>query len=229
MGLMVPIIRRNRGLLNKLLGDGIMFYFNAPLENPAHAIDAINAALEMQEAMKPLHLELAREGIPPLGMRVGISSGRMVVGNCGPSDRTFSDYTVLGDTVNLGSRLEGANKVFGTRIMVNDRAYDLAADRFLFRPLGKVQVKGKRQGVMTYEALARIEAANDAHRKLAEMTAAVVTPFMAGDFRACLVAIEQMETLLGASKFTVFYRELCEQYLRQPPVGFDGQIVLTEK
>jgi len=229
MGEMVPVIRRHRGLLNKFLGDGIMYFFGAPRDNPSHAIDAVASALEMQEVMRSFNRSLVERNLPELSLRVGISSGLMVVGDAGPSDRSASDYTVLGDAVNLGSRLEGANKFFGTRVMVNSRVFDLAGSHFLFRPIGKIQVKGKVQGVMTYEALAAAEKAGDEQKKLAEMTAAMVTLFMAGRFADCVGAIGRLEAAFGRSTLSTLYRGFCEQYLLQPPAGFDGQIVLTEK
>lgn len=234
MGAMVPIIRKHRGkrpgYLNKLLGDGIMYFYGAPRDNPDHAVHAVESVLEMQDALVDFNKSVVKRNLPPLSVRAGLSSGNMVVGDAGPADRSASDYTVLGDAVNLGARLESANKAFGSRIMVNSRVFELAGDRFLFRPIGKLQVKGKLEGVMTYEPLATVEKATDEQKRLAELTAEVVMPFMAGEFARCLHAIEELEKAAGTSRLTALYRELCERYLREPPAGaFDGQIVLTEK
>ncbi len=117
MGEMVPLIRSHNGYVNKFLGDGIMFFFNAPYPNTDHAADAVSSVLDMQRAMIPFNEKLKSQGLPTLNMRVGIVSGDMVVGDAGPENA--SDYTVLGDNVNLASRLEGANKMTGTNTMIH--------------------------------------------------------------------------------------------------------------
>ena len=230
MGLMVPLIRGRRGYLNKFLGDGIMYFFGAPVDNSVHAYDAVASVLEMLDAMGPFNDSLAQEGLPRLEVRAGIASGNMVVGDAGPADRSASDYTVLGDTVNLGARLEPANKVFGSKILINHRTRELIGDRVLVRPIGKIQVVGKKEGVAAYEALSLIERATDEQKRLAEMTERMVRRFMEAAFEPCLAEAAGMEEAFGACKLTGLYRQLCEQYLRQPPgTDFDGQIVLTAK
>src|SRR5947209_17163290 len=105
----------------------------------------------MQKAMVPFNQKLLEQGLPTLGVRVGISTGRMVVGDAGSPDA--SDYTVLGDAVNFGSRLESANKFTGTQVLVSGRTAELSRDRFLFRPVGKLRVVGKSEEVDVVEAI----------------------------------------------------------------------------
>jgi adenylate cyclase len=228
MGLMVPVIRRHKGYLNKFLGDGIMYFFGAPYDNPNHAFDAVVSVLEMQEVMATFNKSLTERNLPNMAVRAGISAGNMVVGDAGAEDT--HDYTVLGDAVNLGARLEPANKVFGTLILVNARVKELCGERILFRPIGRIQVVGKTEGVMTYEPLALSEKASEKHRQLAELTGEVVNSFMKGNFEASLAEVGKLEAAFGASKLAGLYRKLSEQYLRDgAPAGFDGQIVLSEK
>jgi class 3 adenylate cyclase/CHASE2 domain-containing sensor protein len=228
LALMVPIIRRHRGLVNKFLGDGVMFFYGAPEEIAVHTEPAINTVLEMHQAMGPFNETLAREGLPTLSLRAGITAGPMVVGNAGSPDR--SDYTVLGDIVNLAARLEPANKVFGTRILTNDRARELVADRFLFRPVGRLKVLGKNEIVMVHEPICRLQEATAQQRRCAELTAAVVHAFVQRQFEACIKAADEMDAAIGPSKLTALYRRQCQAYLCQAPgEEFDGQIVLTEK
>jgi adenylate cyclase len=233
MGLMVPIIHANRGLRNKFLGDGIMFFFSAPRDNPRHARDAVATVLQMQDSMKRFNEGLAARGLPPVSMRAGISSGKMVVGDAGSLDDRFraNDYTVLGDVVNLGARLESANKATGTKMLLNDRARDLIdLEEFLVRPIGKLQVVGKTEGVMTFEPLCRRKEATEEQLKLAEMTTRVVDLFRDGQFQACMDAAIEMQLTFGEGKLARLYIELCNQYLVEPPTnGWDGQIVLFEK
>ena len=233
MGIMVPIIHQHRGLRNKFLGDGIMFFFNAPSDNPRHASDAVNTVLNMQEALIPFNEALARHNLPAVAMCAGISSGRMVVGDAGALTEPFraNDYTVLGDAVNLGARLESANKAVGTRVLLNERARQLLSDdEFLVRPIGKLQVVGKTEGVMTYEPICRRADATATQIKLAEMTTRLVEAFGAAQFACCIKLAEEMETVFGAGKLTLLYAKLSKRYLADPPSGeFEGLIVLDEK
>src|SRR5207248_7272570 len=114
---MVPIIHQNHGVVNKFMGDGIIFFFGAPRDNPQHAQDATNSVMQMQSALELFNQRLAQENLPNLRMRAGITTGTEIVGDAGPVGR--SDYTVLGDSMNLSARLESANKVTGTQILIS--------------------------------------------------------------------------------------------------------------
>ncbi len=228
LGLMSSIIRKHNGLVNKFLGDGIMFFFNAPRANPNHAIDAVETVLEMQQELIGFNDGLRTRGLPAITMRAGITTGSMVVGDAGGKGR--SDYTVIGDNVNLAARLESANKATDTKVMMTARTAELLGDRFLVRPTARLQVKGKTQGVDTCELIARAGDATDAQRRQAELGKAIFDAFVASDFAACLKAVDTLEAEFGPTKLTEAYRELSEQYLKAPPTNdFDGQIVLHEK
>ncbi|MES2584365.1 MAG: adenylate/guanylate cyclase domain-containing protein [Pseudomonadota bacterium] len=145
---MTTIIHRHGGTVDKFIGDAVMAFWGAPLDDPRHAENAVRAAIEMQSAMQALVQQLTQRGLPPIAMRVGLHTGRAVVGNIGSQSR-FS-YSVIGDAVNLASRLEGANKAFGTGILVSDTtARALPADITL-RLLDKVVVKGKSASIAVY-------------------------------------------------------------------------------
>ncbi|MBT6068694.1 adenylate/guanylate cyclase domain-containing protein [Candidatus Peregrinibacteria bacterium] len=150
---MSEVIIRNGGTVDKFEGDAIMAVFGAPLHEPNHAALACRTALEMQRKLAELRSRLISEGRPELHARIGVNSGPVVAGNIGSSDRF--DYTVMGDTVNLGSRLEGANKMFGTTILVGRNTYDAVqasehAGMFNFKPLDKIKVKGKEAEVEVF-------------------------------------------------------------------------------
>jgi adenylate cyclase len=228
LGLMSSIIKKHNGLVNKFLGDGIMFFFNAPRANPNHAIDAVETVLEMQHELVAFNEGLRRRGLPAITMRAGITTGSMVVGDAGGKGR--SDYTVIGDNVNLAARLESANKATDTKVMMTARTVELLNGRFLVRPTARLQVKGKTEGVDTCELIARTEQATDAQRRKAELGKAVFEAFVKSDFAGCLRAVEVLEAEFGQTKLTRAYFELSEQYLKEAPgEGFDGQIVLHEK
>jgi adenylate cyclase len=232
MSLMLPIIRENNGLWNKFLGDGIMFFYGAPIENPHHAGDAVRTVLQMQEALIPFNEEIKKQDLPPVTMRAGISTGPMIVGDAGSTDikHGASDYTVLGDEVNLGARLESANKYLGSKLLMNDFAAQLCGDEYLLRPMGNICVAGKTEGVLCYEPLCRRADATEAQKLMAKLSQEIVDSFCLSHFDACLKATETFEAEFGASKFTSLYQSLARLYVAEPPGDtFDGQIVLSEK
>jgi adenylate cyclase len=142
---MTHIIMRHQGTVGKFIGDAIMAFWNAPLTDPDHAVHACMAAREMQEEAARQRAELTREGLPPLMMRIGIHTGEAVVGNMGSEERF--DYTAIGDTVNLASRLEGVNKLYGTGILLSAATADRARESVSVLPVDRVRVKGKTQAI----------------------------------------------------------------------------------
>jgi adenylate cyclase len=232
---MTPLIRNHNGYREKFLGDGMKFFYGAPERNPDHAIHAVSTVLKMDETMRELNRELAAkkrhllQGFPRLNMRAGVSTGVMVVGDAGTEEA--SDYTVLGDTVNLGARLETANKAMGTRILLSERTVELIPpELFLVRPIARLRVVGRVQPVMTYEPLAFTKEATPAQVRCAELTRAMVDRFLQGDFAGCGAAVRVLEEAMGPSKLTELYRAWSAKYLAAPPgASFTGEIVLAEK
>jgi adenylate cyclase len=153
---MTLILQKNRGTLDKYMGDGLMCFWGAPLELPDHAQLACATAVEMREELAKINHEWTMKHGISIENRIGIHTGDMAVGNMG-SDQVFS-YTVMGDNVNLGSRLEGVNTVYGTHVIVSSSTAAQAGSAFLFRPLDKVQVKGRSEAVEIFELLGRKEA-----------------------------------------------------------------------
>ncbi|RMG64210.1 MAG: adenylate/guanylate cyclase domain-containing protein [Calditrichaeota bacterium] len=149
---MTEIVFKYDGIIDKYEGDAIMAEFGAPVYFEDHARKACLAALEMQERLIELRQRWTKLKLPPLTCRAGINSGTMIVGNMG-SRRVF-DYTVLGDEVNLASRLEGANKIFRTRIMISESTRKLIEDDFYTRTLDLIRVKGKQKPVQVFELMA---------------------------------------------------------------------------
>lgn len=146
---MVQVLFEHHGTLDKFVGDMVMGLFGAPLDDPDHAEHAVKAALAMTRALDDLNAQWAAAGRPVLDIGVGISTGDMVAGNIG-SD-TIMSYTVIGDTVNLGARLESLNKDYATRIIISEATRSALKGQYDIRPLGEVTVKGKSQPVAIYE------------------------------------------------------------------------------
>lgn len=151
---MVEIVFRHKGTVDKFVGDMVMALFGAPLDDPLHADHAVEAALDMLEDLRKLNEKWVAEGKDvKVDIGVGINTGPMVAGNIG-SDQIMS-YTVIGDAVNLGSRLESLNKNYSTHIIISDETRQRLKGRFVFRPLGDVVVKGKTKPVAIFEVVGR--------------------------------------------------------------------------
>jgi adenylate cyclase len=148
---MTEIIFRNDGTLDKYEGDAIMAFWGAPIPQTDHALCACLSALQMSEKLASIRSVWKQQGKPALNMRIGINTGEMVVGNLGGMGKF--DYTVIGDSVNLASRLEGANKQYKTGIMVSERTYELVKDKILGRELDLIAVKGRSAPLKIFELL----------------------------------------------------------------------------
>jgi adenylate cyclase len=146
----------HRGMLDKYIGDSLMAVFGAPLPDSEHALNACRAALDMRSALGALHARWRAARRPCLEMRIGINTGPMVIGNMG-TERRF-DYTVMGDEVNVASRLEGANKELGTDILISASTRAAAGASVVARPRGRIDVKGRKQSVAVFELLAVADA-----------------------------------------------------------------------
>ncbi len=145
---MTPIVHASGGTVDKFIGDAVMAFWGAPLPDPQHAEHAVRAAIAMQQAMQSLAAALQARGLPRIAMRIGVHTGRVVVGNVGSAQR-FS-YTAIGDAVNLAARLEGANKAFGTGILLSGDTAALLPSNLALRPLDDVVVKGKTVPVRVF-------------------------------------------------------------------------------
>jgi adenylate cyclase len=146
---MTTVLFEHQGTLDKFVGDMVMGLFGAPLDDAEHAEHAVQTALAMVRALDVLNAEWASFGQPQLDIGIGINSGEMVAGNIGSS--AIMSYTVIGDAVNLGARLESLNKEYGTRIIISESTLALLKGQYDIRPLGSVTVKGKSQPVAIFE------------------------------------------------------------------------------
>ena len=146
---MVAIVFKHQGTVDKFVGDMVMALFGAPLDDADHAEHAVAAAVEMVHELGELNREWHGRGMAQLDIGVGVNSGDMIAGNIGSS--SIMSYTVIGDNVNLGSRLESLNKDYKTRIIISDATRVRLKGEYDTRPLGDVKVKGKSQAVSIFE------------------------------------------------------------------------------
>lgn len=145
------VIHRHRGTIDKYMGDAIMSFWGAPLADPGHGLHALEAGLEMVRAVRELDEDFEKRGWPRLNIGVGLNSGKMNVGNMGSEFRMA--YTVMGDAVNLGSRLEGATKKYGVSILCSESTRNTAPNDWAFREVDFIRVKGKNEPVAVYEPM----------------------------------------------------------------------------
>ena len=146
---MVETVFRHKGTVDKFVGDMVMALFGAPLDDVDHAEHAVQAAIDMVRELGELNKSWAARGMAQLDIGVGVNSGEMIAGNIGSS--AIMSYTVIGDNVNLGSRLESLNKEYQTRIIISDATRSRLTNLYDLRPLGNVTVKGKSKAVAIYE------------------------------------------------------------------------------
>ncbi|WP_457622482.1 adenylate/guanylate cyclase domain-containing protein, partial [Persephonella sp.] len=149
------IILNNRGLLDKYIGDAVMAVFNAPVTVPDHPDRACRTALDLVDRLDKINEKLEKLDLPPIRIGIGINTGKAIIGNLGSSLRF--EYTAIGDTVNLASRLEGLNRIYGTEIILSQYTVEKVRSEFLFRKLDRVRVKGKEQPVYVYQLMKKNE------------------------------------------------------------------------
>ncbi|MDD4891767.1 MAG: adenylate/guanylate cyclase domain-containing protein [Phycisphaerae bacterium] len=225
---MSEVLLRYEATISKFMGDGIFAFFGAPDVRIDHARRSAGAALDCREELRQFCRELDTEGAPQLAMRIGIATGPAIFGNCGSSRKL--DYTAIGDTVNLASRLEGANKFFGTWIMVSGAAADELDPEFLLRPLGRIVVVGKGEAVPVFELVDRMSESADADRCWADGFGAAVRLYSQRQFDAALAAFETLRTDRPTDKPTAIYIDRCRAAIAGPVAAdWSDAIVLTEK
>ena len=224
---MTNIVFKHEGTLDKYMGDAIMAIFGAPVAHPDHAARSCLTALEMMEKLEVLHADWRGVGLPELDIGIGVNTGPMSVGNMGSKVRF--DYTVLGDNVNLGSRLEGINKQYGTNIIVSEYTYNYAKDAIYARELDSVRVKGKRDPVKIYELLGA-GTPGEEHRQFMDHFHEGLSLYRAQQWDNAIKLFKHVRTLRKDDFTSGVYISRCEAMRSQPPAAdWDGVFTMTTK
>ena len=224
---MTRVIFDRRGTIDKYVGDMIMAFWGAPVRDAEHADHAIAAALDMLEAVKALRGEFAREGLPEVSIGIGINSGMMNVGDMGSQYRRA--YTVIGDAVNLASRLEGLTRYYGVDLVVGPRTRDLAAD-FIYRRLDRVRVKGKHEAVEVFAPVCRpVQLSEQLRAELAAHEQAL-EHFWRREWMQAHALFSDLHVTYPQTALYALYLERIEQLRRRTlPDDWDGVYERREK
>ncbi len=227
---MCDIIAGTGGTIDKFEGDAIIAFWGAPLEQPDHAVRACYSVIDQQKFLVPFREEQIKKGWLPVEFRVrmGVNSGPMIVGNMGSKQRM--DYTMMGDSVNLAARLEGANKFYKNHSMISESTYAQAKDFIDVRELDSIRVVGKKEPVTVYDVLER---KNQTSGKMAE----VVPIYLRGlelykqlDFVAAQQEFRKALAILENDGPSLTYVDRCQHFIDNPPApDWDGVWTHTEK
>jgi adenylate cyclase len=214
LGEMTDIVFAHDGMLDKYIGDGVMGVWGAPIHQPDHAVRACRAAMAMIDRLAELNAEWATRGWPTLRIRIGLNSGPMVFGNIGSTGHL--SLTVMGDNVNLGARLEGVNKLYGTTIIASMMTLELVRDEVVARDLDLVRVKGKAQSVRIFEILGPAAAAPQ-WAELIRYFEAGLAAYRARDWEAAIAAFERAKRVRPDDGPSDLYLRRCREHLQTPP------------
>lgn len=212
---LTDLIRANRGTIDKYMGDCVMAFWGAPVELPNHAHLAVKTALEMSNAVRKINEEHRAKGLPEIGIGIGLNTGNMCVGDMGSDIRR--SYTVIGDAVNLGSRLEGLSKAYGVDIVVSESTRKQAPD-FAWQELDRVRVKGKEQAVAIFWPLGPLDRVEAAHQAELKTWSAFLKAYRAQDWDQCDV---QMLNLQRANAKKYLYQLYSERVASMRLLPFD--------
>lgn len=226
LGTLAGAVAYEGGTVDKYMGDGLMAFWGAPRPRNDHAERACRAALAGLELVDELNAHWGTVGQPAFRTRIGIHTGQSLVGNVGSSERM--NYTVLGDSVNLASRLEGANTFYGTRIIVSEDTA-IAATKAVCRPLDRVRVKGRTSGVMVYELVGIAGEVEPELADFAKRFGVNVEHYLASRWAEALTGFEALRPIRPDDLPTRMYIERCQRLLKDAPVGWVPLVELDKR
>ncbi len=220
-------IHQNQGTIDKYIGDAVMAFWGAPLNDADHASHSVQAGLEVLENLKKFQAECKKTGRPKIELGIGINTGIMNVGNMGSEFRTA--YTVMGDAVNLGARLEGLTKYYGVKFIVSESTKKSAPD-YIYRELDKVQVKGKTEPVTIYEAVAHRNNISPDYLSYLELLQQALLYYYRQNWLPSQQIFSQLHQQQPDNRLHSLYLERIEAFKHQPPPkNWDGTFIHETK
>ncbi len=227
LGAMTIVVRKHRGTLDKYIGDAIMAFWGAPVDDPEHARNAVLTGLEMDVALRELNKDLVARGWPELKIGVGVNTGPMTVGDMGSPVR--QSYTVMGDAVNLGSRLEGITKQYGVGFIVGEATRELLKKEFVFRELDRVRVKGKEDPVGIYEPVG--EEGKVAREDMEEIKLwnQALRAYRAQDWDQAELTLMNLQRMKPRYLYDLYVKRVAHLRKEPPGEGWDGVTVFETK
>lgn len=223
---MTRIIQQHQGTIDKYIGDAVMAFWNAPVDLADHAARGVATALDMQTALPKLNEDFAARGWPEVKIGIGVNTGRMSVGNMGSEFRM--SYTVMGDAVNLGSRLEGITKQYGVGILATQPTVD-ADPLHAFMKVDDVRVKGKETPVAIYEPLGPKEGLDETRRQQAAEFEAAYAAYQKQDWTAAEAALQALIASAPRPLYDIYLERIAHFREVPPPADWDGVFVYTTK
>ncbi|MGV8992402.1 MAG: CHASE2 domain-containing protein [Thiobacillus sp.] len=223
---MTHIVQNQRGTIDKYIGDAIMAFWNAPVDLTDHASRAVQTALEMQAALPELNKEFAARGWPDVKIGVGVNTGRMSVGNMGSEFRM--SYTVMGDAVNLGSRLEGITKQYGVGILVTQTTVE-ADPVHVFMKVDDVRVKGKVKPVAIYQPLGRKDELSEQAVMSARVFEEAYKRYQSSDWEGATKMLTELKETTAFALADIYLERIAHFREAPPPEDWDGVFVYTTK
>jgi adenylate cyclase len=225
---MTDIIMKYDGVVDKFEGDAIIAFFGAPIDFEDHARRCVLTAIEMQEKLEEMRQNWAKEGKALLRMRIGMNTGKMVVGNMG--SKTRMDYTMMGDAVNLAARLEGANKAYGTETMISHYTHDVCGDLFETRELDKLRVVGKKEAITVYEVLSIKGKLSPEKQKVIDLYKQGMEHYTAWEWKKGIEKFSEILDIDVQDGPAMTYLERCLDFKLKPPEkDWDGVYIMTSK
>jgi adenylate cyclase len=224
---MTSIILENDGLVDKYMGDAIMAFWGAPLDQPDHSEMACFSSLKMLDKLRELQKNWEDEGIPSFDIGIGINSGDAIVGNMGSSSRF--DYTAMGDNVNLASRLEGLNKIYGTNIIISENTYNVVKDKFETRRLDFVRVKGKKKSILIFELISEKNKISKKQRDFIKHYEDALKLYLERKWKDSIDSFENAVKMKDDVASKIFI-DRCKEFMKSPPSkDWDGVFEMETK
>jgi adenylate cyclase len=224
---MTDLVFKNKGTLDKYMGDAVMAFFGAPIHYPDHAKCAARCALQQLEKLKELQAVYAKKGLPVIDIGIGLNTGECSVGNMG--SETVRNYTVMGDAVNLASRLEGINKEYGTRIIISEFTHKEIKQDFICREIDWVRVKGKLLPVKIYELIAEGKAPKELDEMIKYFDDGYAF-YREKRFEQAIRSFESAASSHPQDMTSQIYIERCRGFIAEPPPeNWDGVYVMKTK